>query len=246
MSNDIIQELEMDLTREKERLFLHKNRYNIIILIGIILLGIIGYQYYQAKQTETLQNAADDYYNFTQFYDTIEKTTDTALKPAKLFPKTITDVPSYFSMGELIKFNNAQKNNSSDVALLSITEDYLSNPQTKPLTIHDSILKLFNLSLKSDTVDFKVIEPEFIAYLKHPFAFKSVAYDMLFLLALDSENAVQAGNYLKELKKNSDIKMANKIKIYETHPLLQDNISSEKAPVTTKATEKPIQLIQPQ
>jgi hypothetical protein len=243
MSNDIIQELEMDLTREKEKLFLHKNRYNIIILIGIILLGVIGYQYYQVKQAETLQNAADDYYNFTQFYDTIEKTTDVATPPVKLLPKTITDVPSYFSMSELIKFNNAQKNNSSDAELLTITNDYLSNPQTKPLTIHDSILKLFNLSLKSDTVDFKVIEPEFIAYLKHPFAFKAVAYDMLFLLALDAKNAVQARHYLKELKKNSDIKMANKIKIYETHPLLQDDISSEKTPI---ATEKPIQLIQPQ
>jgi hypothetical protein len=241
MSKDIIQELEMDLAREKEKIFLQKNKYNIIILVGLILLIIAGYQYYQAKETAKLKNAADDYYNFTQFYDNIEKLTDATSKPPQILPKTITDVPSYFSMSELVKFGNAQKNNASDAELLKITDNYLKNPQEKPLTIHDSILKLFHLSLKANNLDFKTIEPEFIDYLKHPFAFKSVAYDMLLLLALDAGDGEKAKYYLKQLKENSDATIANKIKIYQTHPLLQDTTPSEKLPTTDAKTTKTAQ-----
>jgi hypothetical protein len=123
-------------------------------------------------------------------------------------------------MSQLIRFNNARKHDASAVELLKITNDYLKSPQTKPLTIHDSLLKLFNISLLIDKVDFASIEPQFIDYLNHPFAFKSIAYEMLFLLSLETKDANKAKIYLKNLEDTIDPQAINKIKIYQTHPLL--------------------------
>lgn len=238
MSDDIIQELKMDLSREKEKIFLQKHLYNIIILIGVILLAIAGYQYYQAKQTNALDSAATDYYNFTQFYNNIENLTDLTTKSPKLLPETIDSVPSYFAMSTLIKFNTAQKKDASNKELLKITTDYLKNPQQKPLSVHDSLLKLFNLSLKSDKIDFKRLESEFNDYLKHPFAFKTIAYETLFFNALDAKNATQAQHYLTQLQANATPQEKGKIKIYQTHPLLQQNIIASKKSVPNNSSAK--------
>ena len=234
MSNEIIQELEMDLSREKEKIFFQKYKYIIIAITSTILLGVVGYQYFKFQEENKFQSAADDYYNFKQFYTNIEELTNINSKPPKLLPETVTDVSSYLAMSQLVRFNNARKHDASASELLKIINDYLKNPQPKPLTIHDSLLKLFNLSLLSDKIDFASIEPQFIDYLNHPFAFKSIAYEMLFLLSLDTQDAHKAKIYLKNLEETTSPQAINKIKIYQTHPLVQNLKTSLQEPVKNK------------
>lgn len=229
MSNDILQELEMDLAREKEKIFLQKYKYIILSAIAVILTGVLGYQYIQNQTQQKRQAAADDYYNFKNFYNNIEQVTDVNLQAPTLKPETLQNVPDYLAMSELIRFNNAQKNDAPKKELLKITTDYIKNPYAKKQTIHDSMLRLFNVSLQIDTVDFKTLEPQILDYLKHPFAFKSLGYEMLFLTAIDAKNSDKANHYFKSLSEVAPPDAINKLRVYETHPF----ISEAKKPVKT-------------
>jgi hypothetical protein len=239
MSNDIIQQLEVDLAREKEKIFFQKHKYIIISAVAVVLLSLMGYQYSQKQKIQKHQDAAIDYYNFKSFYSNIEELTDINSKPPKLLDDTINNVPDYYPMSELVRFNNARKHDVSDKELLKITNSYLKSPYKKPLTIHDSLLKLFNLSLRVDKTDFKTLESELIEYIQHPFAFKYLAYDMLFLLAIHDKNASKANHYLKILGDNIPPEAVNKLKIYQTHPLITPQIApkviSNKIPLGDKS-----------
>ena len=231
MSNDIIQELEADLSREKEKIFFKTYKYPIIAIIISILLGTCAYQYYRTTQESNFQKAAFDYYQFRQFYNNIDNLKDINSKEKTLLQDTIDNVPNYFAMSQLIKFNNAQKNDASEEILLQITDEYIKKSSSDFLSVHDSLLKLFNLSLKTSQTGFKKLEPQFINYLTHPFAFKAIAYEILFLLSLKTNDADKAFFYLQELQKNIDTQSINKIKIYQTHPLIQKKINQEKSKV---------------
>lgn len=245
MSDELIHEITMDIEREKERLFLLKYKYPIIGLIIIFLSGALGYQYYTYHQNSILKESAADYSQLVKSYNLAVDTSNKANNAPpdasilnELSSQTLKNTPAYLAMGTLMAFNNAQKNDATIEELQKILDTYLDSNTTKPLTMHDSLLKLYALSLKTETKDFDTLQNEFVTYLNHPFSFDVVAYEMLFLLAIKAENVKQARHYLQNLQANADNNLMNKIKIYSAHPLLQQKEETTKDISQNKTSEK--------
>jgi|GEM_PF-4754983 len=217
--SDIAQELELDLAREKEKLFLNKYKYHIIVIIVSILTWVVGQQLYQQYQHSQEKKAAANYYQFSQYYDDVETLIDEAIEEPKLSKETIEAVPVYFAMAQLSKYHNAQKHDADHNELFEITKEYIKSDLPKQQTIHDSLLRLYYLVLQIDNVTLSEIEPQFTHYLKHPFAFKAIVYEMLLLFAINENNASKARHYLEKLEQNTSPEKNQKIKLFHAHPL---------------------------
>lgn len=220
MSDELFRELEQDLQREKQKVFFQKYKFHILSAISAALVCVGGYQLVTHHQEKKIIEAANNYKIITQNYTDIEKLTDNKKPHMTLSKETRDNVPEYTSMVRLTEFNALNLSEAPDKKKYSVLKQYINNKDNKNQSINDSIVWTHYLTLSSDIDTIPEFEKKLDTYLKHPFAFKMIGYELAFLNALKHNNPAKSLDYLRLLEQFSDERTKNKVLLYKTHPLI--------------------------